>query len=124
MRPLVLVALVGALACAASPGPAGVSQVVAPDSAAARYIGRSARIEGTVAQVKDHAHHGFAYLNFGRPHPDESFAVLIPDSLVARFGDLTRFEHRRARATGTLWLQDGRYPAMTLTDPAALELLP
>lgn len=79
---------------------------------------------GTVAQVKDRAHHGFAYLNFERPHPVESFAVLIPDSVVARFGDLTRFEGHRARATGTLWLQDGKYPAMTLTDPAALELLP
>ncbi len=81
-------------------------------------------MEGTVAQVKDRAHHGFAYLNFGRAHPDESFAVLIPDSVVARFGDLTRFEGHRARATGMLWLQDAKYPAMTLTDPAALELLP
>jgi hypothetical protein len=124
MRSLALVVLFGALACASPSAPGGVTPVLVTDSASARYIGRLARVEGTVAQVKDHAHHGFAYLNFGRAHPDESFAVLIPDSAVARFGDLARFEGHRARATGTLWLQDGKYPAMTLTDPAALELLP
>jgi hypothetical protein len=124
MRPLAFVLLSGALACASPSAPGGVTPVLVTDSASARYIGKAARVEGTVAQVKDRAHHGFAYLNFGRPHPDESFAVLIPDSVVARFGDLTRFEGHRARATGTLWLQDGKYPAMTLTDPAALELLP
>lgn len=124
MRALVLVTLFTAAACASPTAPSGVAPATVTDSAAARYIGKTVRVEGMVAQVKAHAHHGSAYLNFGRPHPDESFAVLIPDSLVSRFGDLTRFEGHRARATGTLWLQDGRYPAMTLTDPAALELLP
>ena len=56
--------------------------------------------------------------------PDRAFAVPIPDSVVARFGDLMRFEGHRARATGQVWLQDAKWPAMTLTDPAALELLP
>lgn len=124
MRSLAFVILLAAIGCLSPSSPGGVTPVLVTDSVAARYIGRFARVEGTVAQVKDHARHGFAYLNFGRPHPDESFAVLIPDSLVIRFGDLTRFEGHRARATGTLWLQDGKYPAMTLTDPAALELLP
>ena len=123
MRSLAFV-LLGALACVSPSAPGDVTPVLVTDSASARYIGRLARVEGTVAQVKDHAHHGFAYLNFGRPHPDESFSVLIPDSALARFGDLTRFEGHRASATGILWLQDGKYPAMTLTDPAALELLP
>ena len=124
MRSLAFLLLTGALACASPSVPGGVMPVLVTDSASARYIGRMARVEGTVAQVKDRAHHGFAYLNFGRPHPDESFSVLIPDSVVARFGDLTRFEGHRARATGTLWLQDGEYPAVTLTHPAALVLLP
>lgn len=124
MRSLASGILLGVIACASPSPQAGVPPVPVTDSASARYIGRLARVEGTVAQVKDHAHHGFAYLNFGRAHPDESFAVLIPDSVVTRFGDLTRFEGHRARATGTLWLQDGKYPAMTLTDPATLELLP
>ena len=122
MRPLALVVVL-TFACARTPAPGDVTPVVS-DRDAARYIGRMAVVTGTVAQVKDHARHGFAYLNFARPHPDETFAVLIPDSVVGRFGDLTRFEGHQARVTGRLWLQDGRWPAITLTDPAALELLP
>jgi len=116
------------IACA--PGTPVVPQVsimeplVIADTAAHGAIGHSRRVDGLVAQVKAHAHHGFAYLNFGARFPDMTFSVLIPDSSVARFGDLVRFEGHRARATGTVWLQDGKTPAMTLTDPATLELLP
>jgi hypothetical protein len=124
MRPLVLATLLAALGCGVNPSAANVTPVLATDATAVRYIGKRATVTGLVAQVKDHAHHGFAYLNFGRPHPDESFAILVPDSALARFGDLGRFEGHQARATGVLWLQDGKYPAMTLTDPTALELLP
>ena len=113
-----------ALALACAPAARGVARVSVPDGAARGAIGRVASVTGVVAQVKDHAHHGFAYLNFGGPYPGQTFTVLIPDSSVARFGDLTRFEGHRARATGTVWLQDGKTPAMTLADPAALELLP
>lgn len=116
--------LLAALGCGVNPSAANVTPVLATDASAVRYIGRRVAVTGFVAQVKDRAHHGFAYLNFGRPHPDETFAVLIPDSAIARFGDLTRFEGHRARATGTLWLQDGKYAAMTLAEPATLELLP
>lgn len=116
--------LILALACA----PVASSRAAAPmplaDGAARSAIGHPASVTGVVAQVKDHAHHGFAYLNFGARFPDMTFSVLIPDSAVARFGDLMRFEGHRARATGTVWLQDGKTPAMTLTDPASLELLP
>lgn len=116
--------LASALACAPAAPARGAAPMSLPDGEARGALGHLASVTGIVAQVKDHAHHGFAYLNFGRPHPDESFAVLIPDSVVVRFGDLTRFEGHRARATGLVWLQDEKYPAMTLTDPATLELLP
>jgi hypothetical protein len=98
--------------------------VVIADTAAHGAVGRFSRVSGPVVQVKDHAHHGFAYLNFGARFPDMSFSVLIPDSVVTRFGDLTRFEGHHALATGTIWLQDGKTPAMTLTDPTALEFFP
>lgn len=124
MRPLVLAALLAALGCGVNPSAANVTPVLATDAGLVRYIGKRATVTGVVAEVKDRAHHGFAYLNFGRPHPDETFAILIPDSALTRFGDLGRFAGHRARATGELWLQEGKYPAMTLTDPTALELLP
>ena len=94
------------------------------DRDAREAIGSVAVVTGEVAQVKTGAHHGFAYLNFGGRFPAHTFAVLIPDSVISRFGDLTRFEGHRAQVTGLVWLQDEKYPAMTLTDPAAIELLP
>jgi hypothetical protein len=116
------------IACAPTPTAVPPVSVMEPlvisDSAARGAIGRTRSVDGLVVQVKAHTHQGVAFLNFGARFPDMTFAVLIPDSLVARFGDLTRFEGHRARATGAIWLQDGRNPAMTLTDPATLELIP
>ncbi|MEO6067720.1 MAG: hypothetical protein ABJB33_04695 [Gemmatimonadota bacterium] len=112
------------LACAPARPGQGVQAVAVSASTAQQAAGQVATVTGQVVQVKDHAHHGFAYLNFGGRYPDHTFSVLIPDSAVAKFGDLSRFEGHRARATGLVWLQDGKWPAMTLTDPAALELLP
>lgn len=123
MRPMVLLLLALLPGCASAPSAGEPRPLALADAAAREAVGHEAVIDGQVAQVKDHAHHGFAYLNFGARFPDMTFSVLIPDSSVARFGDLTRFEGHRARATGTVWLQDGKTPAMTLTDPSALELL-
>jgi hypothetical protein len=111
-------------ACAPASRGGPVAPLSVTDAGVRGAIGKVAAVSGPVAQVKTRAHHGFAYLNFGGRFPEHTFSVLIPDSVVARFGDLTRFEGHRARATGPVWLQDDKYPAMTLTDPAALELLP
>jgi hypothetical protein len=107
-----------------APPPAVMKPPVISDSAARGAIGQLRSVEGAVVQVKAHTHQGLAFLNFGARFPDMPFSVAIPDSAVGRFGDLTRFEGHRARATGAIWLQDGRNPAMTLTDPAMLELIP
>jgi hypothetical protein len=116
------------IACAptapAVPQVSVMEPLVISDSAARGVVGRSSRVMGLVVQVKDHAHHGFAYLNFGARYPDMTFSVLVPDSAAARFGDLSRFEGHRAVATGSVWLQDGRTPAMTVSDPADLVLIP
>lgn len=120
----IALALVFAAACAPAASPVGAAPATLSDSAARGAIGHTATVVGLVAQVKARTHQGFAFLNFGARFPDMTFSVLIPDSAIARFGDLTRFEGHRARATGAIWLQDGRNPAMTLTDPATLELLP
>ena len=112
------------LACAPPAPPSDVAPASVSAREAGAAIGQTAVVTGDVVQVKARAHGGYAYLNFGGRFPDHAFAVLIPDSVVARFGDLMRFEGHRARATGQVWLQDAKWPAMTLTDPAALELLP
>jgi hypothetical protein len=111
-------------ACASGTGIGVAAPASVSDAEARSAIGRVATVVGPVTQVKTRAHHGYAYLNFGGAFPAHTFSVLIPDSALARFGDLARFEGHRARATGVIWLQDEKYPAITLTDPAALELLP
>ena len=95
-----------------------------PDTAARRAVGATATVVGTVVEVKDGAQHGYAYLNFGGRYPQHSFSVWIPDSAMQRFGDLQRFSGKRVRATGLVWLQNNEWPAMTLADPKALELIP
>jgi hypothetical protein len=95
-----------------------------PDSAARRVVGSTTSVVGVVAEVKDRAHHGYAYLNFGGGYPRHTFSVWIPDSAMSRFGDLQRFAGKRVRATGLVWLQNNEWPAMTLVDPKHLELLP
>jgi len=102
----------------------GLTAQAVPDSAARRVVGSTAQVVGTVVDVKDGAHHGYAYLNFGGPYPQHTFSVWIPDSVMHRFGDLQRFTGKRVRATGLVWLQNNEWPAMTLLDPKDLELLP
>jgi hypothetical protein len=127
MRPysvvFALLTLASAPATAQSAPPVPAAQQL-PDSAARRGVGQLVVITGRVVQVKSHTHMGSAYLNFGGRFPDHTFSVIIPDSALARFGDLTRFEGHIARARGTVFLQNDKWPAMTLTEPADLELVP
>ena len=95
-----------------------------PDTAARRAVGATAVVVGTVAEVKDRAQHGYAYLNFSAPYPKHTFSVWIPDSAVHRFGDLQRFTGKRVRASGLVWLQNNEWPAMTIIDPKDLALVP
>jgi len=110
-----------ALLCLLAPG---LRAQAVPDSAARRAVGGTAVVVGTVAEVKDRAQHGYAYLNFGAAYPKHTFSVWIPDSLVSRFGDLQRFSGKRVRATGLVWLQNNEWPAMTITDPKDLMVAP
>src|SRR5690242_14008303 len=86
------------------------------DSNAKEGLGARVVVTGPVAQAKSHTHDGTGYLNFGGRFPAQTFSVIIPDTAMARFGDLTRFEGHRVRVTVTVWLQNGTSPAMTITD--------
>jgi hypothetical protein len=101
----------------------GLGAQTIADSAARRAVGDTAAVVGVVAEVKDGAHHGYAYLNFGASYPQHTFSVWIPDSAMYRFGDLQRLTGKRVRATGLVWLQNNEWPAMTLVDPKDLEIL-
>jgi hypothetical protein len=87
---------------------------VVADTQAARHVGRTVTVQGRVANVKVSRHRATTFLNFGRPYPDHSFSAWIPDSLADRFGDVESLAGKLLRVTGTVWMQDGKWPAMTL----------
>jgi hypothetical protein len=97
---------------------------VVADSVAHTVLGQLATVEGTVVEVKTRARHGFSYLNLGGRFPEHRLGVLIPDSVRSRFGDLEQLLGRRIRVTGQVWMQDGKWPAITLDRPIALTVLP
>ncbi len=94
--------------------------LVVPDTAAARYVGQRVTVEGLVATVKVSAHRHTTYLNFRFPYPDHSFSAWIADTLASRFPAPAELERRRVRVTGVVWMQDGKWPAVTLERPEDL----
>lgn len=99
------------------------SPLVVPDTAAARYLGQRVTVEGLVATVKVSAHRHTTYLNFRFPYPDHSFSAWIADTLASRFPAPAELERRRVRVTGVVWMQDGRWPAVTLERPEDLAIV-
>jgi hypothetical protein len=97
--------------------------LVVPDSAAARYVGQRVTVEGLVATVKVAAHRHTTFLNFRFPYPDHSFSAWIADTLASRFPAPAELERRRVRVTGVVWMQDGKWPAVTLERPEDLVIV-
>ena len=97
--------------------------VVVPDTAVARHVGERVTVEGPVATVKVSAHRHTTYLNFRHPYPDHSFSAWIADTLAGRFPAPAELEGRRVRVTGVVWMQDGKWPAVTLERPEDLAIV-
>ena len=97
--------------------------LVVPDTTAARYVGQRVTVEGLVATVKVSAHRHTTYLNFRFPYPDHSFSAWIADTLASRFPAPAELERRRVRVTGVVWMQDGKWPAVTLERPEDLVIV-
>lgn len=112
-RPLLRAAGALVFAVAVAP-PARAQTAVVPDTAAAGYVGQRITVEGVVATVKVSAHRHTTYLNFRFPYPDHSFSAWIADTLANRFPAPAALERRRVRVTGVVWMQDGKWPAVTL----------
>ena len=100
------------------------AQQVVPDSLAGRHVGEVVTIEGLVQDVHISTRHRMVYFNFSAPYPDQTFSAIVPDSAFDRFTDAAKWGMTRVRVTGLIWLQDGRSPAVTLVDPAALSRAP
>ena len=115
--------LVG-MAAPRAAGAQDADSAIIPDTAAAGYVGKRVTVEGRVANVKVGRHHGTTFLNFRFPYPDHSFSAWIPDSVSGAFPGVERLAGRRVRVTGTVWMQDDKWPAVTLQRREDLVELP
>lgn len=100
------------------------AQSIVSDSLAGGHVGEVMTVEGLVHDVHISTRHRTIYFNFSAGYPDQSFSAIVPDSAFDRFPDAAKWGMMRVRVTGLIWLQDGKTPAITLADPAALEPAP
>jgi hypothetical protein len=105
---------IGVTLALAAPAAASSQVPIVPDTSAARHVGQVVTVEGRVANVKVGRHHGTTFLNFRDPYPDHSFSAWIPDSVAGQFPAVERLAGRTVRVTGTVWMQDDKWPAITL----------
>ncbi len=91
---------------------------------AAAHVGETATVCGTVASANYAVHSKGqpTFLNFDRPYPNQSFAVLIWGTERQRFGEPERtFLGKNICATGTITSHRGK-PEIVATDPRQLAL--
>jgi hypothetical protein len=98
--------------------------IVVADTQAIHHVGEVVTVEGRIANVHVGAHRKTTYLNFRFPYPEHSFSAWIPDSVVGAFPGLAALEGRTVRVTGKVWMQDGKWPAITLLRREDLEARP
>jgi hypothetical protein len=122
-----IVRMQGLLAVLLTAAPAAAqdaSAVIVADTLAAHHVGQVVTVEGRIATVKVSQHRATTYLNFRFPYPDHSFSAWIPDSLAAEFPGVEALAGRTVRVTGEIWMQDGKWPAVTLRRRTDLVELP
>jgi hypothetical protein len=96
------------------------SQTVVPDTLALKHLGEVVTVEGRVNDVHVSSKRATTFMNFGGAFPDITFSAHVPDSVGARIVGLNGLGGRRVRVTGEVWLQDEKWPAITVSDPAQI----
>ena len=118
--PIRVVLIVASLLCLGLAGTvrAGAQGRDIPDSAAARYVGQTVSVIGTVWSVQVSAD-STVLLNFGGAVPNQTFTAVILPSAAWKFPWPRQWERRRARVTGLVRRYRGR-PAIVLEEPSQL----
>ena len=94
------------------------AQTVVPDTLALRHLGEVVTVEGRVNDVHVSSKRATTFMNFGGAFPNITFAAHVPDSVGVRIPGLTGLGGKRVRVTGKVWLQDDKWPAITVNHPA------
>lgn len=100
---------------------AAVFPRLAPEQAA-KHVGETVVVSGTIAQVKATSH-GSLFLNFGGKYPHQVFAVYIPCAAAPKLAEVRFRAGDHAVVTGPVKLWKGQ-PQIVLTDPARILVRP
>jgi DNA/RNA endonuclease YhcR with UshA esterase domain len=96
-----------------------------PSDQAQQHIGETTTVCGMVASGKyiDAPGRERTYLNFDRPYPNQTFAVVIPGDALARFKTPpeTLFQGKTVCVTGLITAYRGK-PEMTVDDPSQITI--
>jgi hypothetical protein len=89
-------------------------------SQAADHVGKGATVCGHVASTKRDEHE--TYLDFGKPYPDQDFAVMIPGGSRVKFAQPPEaaYANRDLCVSGTIALSDQNKPQIEVTSPDQL----
>ena len=96
------------------------AQTVVSDTLAAQHVGELVTVEGTVHDVHVSSRRRMSFMNFGGAFPDITFSAHVPDSVGAKIPGLAGLGGKRVRVTGRIWLQEEKWPAIMVDDPAQL----
>lgn len=89
---------------------------------AAKHVGETVAVSGTIAQVKATSH-GSLFLNFGGKYPHQVFAVYIPCAAALKFADVRFRAGDHAVITGPVKLWKGQ-PQILLEEPSRVMIFP
>ena len=112
----------GVVSFLAPPAAAGAEEATITDKEAVAYVGRTVAVTGVIANVFT-SRAGNSFLNFGRPHPDQTLSAVIFRDAAARFGDPAKWEGKKVVVRGRIKLYNGR-PEIILDQPSQISLAP
>ena len=81
--------------------------VISPDSAA-KHVGETATVEGTVANVKHAPRFHAIFVDFGAAYPNQSFTAYIDEKNANKFPDVDKLMSHKAKVTGKIVLYRGK----------------
>jgi hypothetical protein len=76
--------------------------------AAAKHVGETATVEGTVANVKHAPRFHAIFVDFGSAYPNQSFTAYIDEKNAAKFPDVDKLIAHKAKVTGKIVLYRGK----------------
>ena len=114
MRALLMAALLAAIT-------GQDAKTIAPEEAA-RHVGETVIVQGTVSHVKVAPHDGAIYLDFGPMYPNQVFTAFIPPANAKSFPNIERLMGKTVLVNGKITLYKGR-PEIKVTDVLHLQIV-